>query len=155
MSISLFVTARFLQDSTDLRRRCEQLVEILQHEGAPHLSQYLCLIWSCKYLKASSTNLDNITCTKILVLWLVELHSLFWLFIPQGDKTSYCTTFGSARVQKLFTIALTILECSVFPIQSSDVCSKTRLIKKTMCETLRRANVTGVVRAFSVMQASV
>ena len=42
-----------------------------------------------------------------------------------------------------------ILECSVFPIQSSDVCSKTRLIRKMTCETLRGANTAGVVRAFS------
>ena len=47
-----------------------------------------------------------------------------------------------------------ILECSVFPIQSSDVCSKTRLIRKTTCETLRGANATGAVRALSVTQAS-
>ena len=33
-----------------------------------------------------------------------------------------------------------ILECSVFPIQSSDVCSKTRLIRKITCTTLREAN---------------
>ena len=48
-----------------------------------------------------------------------------------------------------------ILECSVFPIQSLDVCSKTRLIRKTTCETQRGANATGEVRAFSVTQASV
>ena len=47
-----------------------------------------------------------------------------------------------------------ILECSVFPIQSSDVCFKMRLIRKTTCETLRGANTTGAVRAFSVTQAS-
>ena len=30
-----------------------------------------------------------------------------------------------------------ILECSLFPIQYSDVCSKTRLIRKTTCESSR------------------
>ena len=49
----------------------------------------------------------------------------------------------------LFTF---ILVCSVFPIQSSDICSKTRLIKTT-CETPRRSNATGAVPAFSVTQA--
>ena len=49
-----------------------------------------------------------ITCTKILVLWLVDSRSLFYLFIESDDKTSYCTPFGSARVQKLFTIALIV-----------------------------------------------
>ena len=47
-----------------------------------------------------------------------------------------------------------ILECSLFPIQSLDVCSKTRLIRKTKCEIVRGANATGAVRAFSVTQAS-
>ena len=47
-----------------------------------------------------------------------------------------------------------ILECSVFPIQSLDVCSKTRLIGKTKCEIVRGANAPGAVRAFSVAQAS-
>ena len=46
-----------------------------------------------------------------------------------------------------------ILECSVFPIQSLDVCSKTRLIRKTKCEIVSGANATGLVRAFSVTQA--
>ena len=50
-----------------------------------------------------------ITCTKILVLRLVESHSLFELFIASGYKTFYCTLFRSARVQKLFTIALSVL----------------------------------------------
>ena len=42
-------------------------------------------------------------------------------------KTSYCTSFGSASVQKLITVALSVhitLECYKFPKQSSDVCSK-------------------------------
>ena len=46
-----------------------------------------------------------------------------------------------------------ILECSLFPIQSLDVCSKTRLIRKTKCEIVHGANATGLVLAFSVMQA--
>ena len=55
-------------------------------------------------------------------------------------------------LHSLFTF---ILECSVFPIQSLDVCFKTRLIRKTTCETLHGANAVGAVRAFSVAQASV
>ena len=47
-----------------------------------------------------------------------------------------------------------MLEYSVFPIQSSDFCSKTRLIRKTMCETLSGENAAGALRAFSVTQAS-
>ena len=39
-----------------------------------------------------------------------------------------------------------ILKCSVFPIQSLDVCSKTRLVRNTKCEIVRGANATGCVR---------
>ena len=56
-------------------------------------------------------NTYYITCTKILVLLLDESHSLVWLFIASGDKTFHCTPFGSARVQKLFTIALSVHIC--------------------------------------------
>ena len=37
---------------------------------------------------------------------LIGLIAFIILFIESGDKTYYCTPFGSARVQKLFTIAL-------------------------------------------------
>ena len=81
----------------------------------------------------AKTILYYITCTKILVLWLVESRSLFKQIIASGDKTSYCKPFGLTRVQKLFTIVLSVritLECSVFPIQFSDVCSKNEANKK-------------------------
>ena len=54
-------------------------------------------------------------------------------------------------LHSLFTF---MLEYSVFPIQSSDFCSKMRLIRKTMCETLRGQNAAGALLAFSVTQAS-
>ena len=113
-------------------------------------------LMSKMFLKSKLIRVCRITCTKILVLWLVESHSLFQLFIASGDKTSHCTPFGSARMQKLFTIDFSVhitLECSVFSIQSSDVCSKTRLMRKSTCETLRGANEAGALRAFSLMQA--
>ena len=64
----------------------------------------------------------HITCTKIIVLCVHFLK----LFIASGAKTFICTMFRSARVQKWVTFALGVhitLECSVFPIKSSDVCS--------------------------------
>ena len=58
---------------------------------------------------------------------------------------------GAAVLHSLFTF---IIECSVFPIQCLDVCSKMRLIRKTTCETLRGANATSAMHAFSVTRAS-
>ena len=49
-----------------------------------------------------------ITCTKILVLWLVDSCSLFQLFIESGDKTSYCTPFGRQECKNYFTIVLIV-----------------------------------------------
>ena len=103
-----------------------------------------------------------ITCTKILVLWLVKSRSLFWviiMFIESGDKASYCTPFGSARVQNglLLHSSFIFIESSVvhyFQYNLRTFCSKTRLFRKNTCETLREANATGAVRAFSVTQAS-
>ena len=50
-----------------------------------------------------------------------------------GDKAFRCTPFGSARVPKLLTFALSIhvaLTYSVFPIQILDVCSIDEANKK-------------------------
>ena len=74
-----------------------------------------------------------ITCTKILILWLVESRSLFQLFIASGDKTSYCTEFGSANMQKLYTIALSIhifISVQHFQYNLRTFALRMRLIKK-------------------------
>ena len=68
-------------------------------------SVLFCSVLFCSVLFFSI--LFYITCTKILFLWLIRVH-YFKLFIESGDKTSYCTPFGLARVQKLFTIALIV-----------------------------------------------
>ena len=70
-----------------------------------------------------------------------------------------CTPFGSATQEcknylLLHSSFTFVLACSVFPIQSLNVCSKTRLIRNTARETLRGASATGAVRALSVTQAS-
>ena len=65
------------------------------------------------------------------------------------------TRAGDGRWPRYQAKSLACPGCgSVFPIQSLDVCSKTRLIRKTTCETLRGANATDAVRVFSVTQAS-
>ena len=74
-----------------------------------------------------------------------------------GDKTSYCTLFGLARVQKLFTTALSIHiynSLQYFQYNLQTFALTTRLIRKSMCELLSEANATGAVRAFSVTKAS-
>ena len=60
----------------------------------------------------------------------ILLHSVW---VGKSAKTMYYCTHR-------FTF---ILECSVFPVQSLDICSKMRLIRKTTCKTLCGANVTG------------
>ena len=60
---------------------------------------------------------------------LVNHIHYFNFIIASCDKTSHCTPFESATVQKLFTIALGVhitLECSLFSIQSFNVCYKNK-----------------------------
>ena len=53
----------------------------------------------------------------VLIGWITFI--ILTIFKP-GDKTSCCTTFGSARVQKLFTIALSIhIDIRVFSVSNS------------------------------------
>ena len=77
--------------------------------------------FKCSSFWVHSHILCYITCKKILVLWLVESRLLFQLFIASGDRTSYCTAFRSANVQKWFTIALRIhIFIRVFSISNTN-----------------------------------
>ena len=103
-----------------------------------------------------STIMIYIPCTKILVLWLVESRLSFELFIASGDKTSYYTPFGSAKIIYYCTQrSLYIRVISIFNTIFGRFALRMRLIRKSMCVTLCRANAAGAVCAFSVMQASV
>ena len=73
-------------------------------------------------------------------------------------RVSSSTKIGSARVQKLFTIALIVhIYIRVFSISNTifeRLLKDEANIRKTTWKTLRGANATGAVRAFSMMQAS-
>ena len=62
----------------------------------------LCYAMLC-YAMLCCVNLCNDSCP--LIGWIAFIRLTI---IELGDKTSYCTPFGSARVQKLFNIALIV-----------------------------------------------
>ena len=93
--------------------------------------------------------LFHITCTKILVLRLVHYINYFKMQMTK-HPTALCLGWQECNnyLPLHLSLYIYIIVIIVFPIRSSDVCSKARLFKKTTCETLHSANATGVVRAF-------